>query len=149
MREILLGQGVVEIAAGSGYWAYQLRQIGVDVIAVDNGEWADKWHQQWSLVVEGDPSAAEQHPDRALMLIWPPYDSPMARAALDFYDGDLVIYAGEGHGGCTAGDAFHDALEREWTEISEAPHHPIFDGIHCRLTAYRRTSHLNESENTE
>jgi hypothetical protein len=140
MRGILLGRGVVEIGAGSGYWAYQLRQLGVDVVAVDNGEWSDKWCQHWSLVVEGDTRIAEEHPDRALILIWPPYDSPMARTALDFYDGDLLIYAGEGDGGCTADDSFHEALTAEWEQVGEAPHHPTFDGIHCRLTAYRRAA---------
>lgn len=149
MRGILLGRGVVEIGAGNGYWAYQLRQIGVDMLAVDNGEWSDKWQQRWSLVEEGGPDVAGKHPDRALMLIWPPYDTSMAKTALDSYAGDLLIYAGEGNGGCTADDAFHEELECSWEEISDAPHHATYNGIHCRLTAYRRLSDQQaiESEN--
>ncbi len=140
------GRGVLDIGAGSGYWAYQLRQVGIDVVAVDNGDWHEKWPQRWSLVEEGNTRVAKEHPDRALMLIWPPYDSPMAKTALDFYDGDLLIYAGEGEGGCTAADSFHAELDRSWQEIGVAPHHPTFDGIHCRLTAYKR---IRESEPTE
>lgn len=138
MRDILGGRSVVEIGAGSGYWAWQLRQLDIDVVAVDSGDWIHDWETQWSPVEKGDTSVARSHPARALMLIWPPYDSPMAATALDFYEGDFVIYAGEGESGCTGDDTFHEALERSWEQVSVAPLHPTFDGIHCRLTAYRR-----------
>lgn len=136
MRDILDGRGVVEIGAGSGYWAWQLSQLGVEVSAYDNWNW--RWRRHWFPVETGNTTAARDFPDRALMLIWPPYGSPMATAALDFYDGDLLFYAGEGYEGCTGDNAFHDELERSWVEIGVAPHHPTFGGIHCRLTAYRR-----------
>lgn len=136
MRDILGGRRVVEIGAGSGYWAWQLSQLGVDVAAFDSWEW--RWRRHWHPVETGNTTAAQHFPDRALMLIWPPYGSPMAKTALDFYEGDLLFYAGEGDFGCTADDAFHEELERSWVEIGVAPHHPTFDGIHCRLTAYRR-----------
>lgn len=140
MHDILDGQGVVEIGAGSGYWAWQLDQLGVDVKAYDNWDW--RWRRHWFPVQYGNTRQARLHSDRALMLIWPPYSSPMAKAALDFYDGDLLFYAGEGDGGCTADEAFHAELDRSWTAVSEAPHHPTFDGIHCRLTAYRRNAEV-------
>lgn len=136
MRDILDGRAVIEIGAGNGYWAWQLRQAGVDVLPFDNGE--QKWDQQWSPVYVGGTSVARRHPERALMLIWPTFSSPMARAALDSYGGDLLLYAGEGHGGCTGDDTFHDELERAWVQIGEAPGHPAYDGIHCSLVAYRR-----------
>lgn len=139
LQAILDGRGVVEVGAGNGYWAWQLTQLGIDVAAVDDRSWHQEWAQHWHPVEDGNTWTAKRHSDRALMLIWPPYSSPMAAAALDFYEGDLVIYAGEGHGGCTGDDEFHERLESDWDEIGESPHHPTFDGIHCRLTAYRRS----------
>lgn len=141
MRDILDGRGVVEIGAGSGYWAWQLRQLGTEVVAVDNGDWSTEWKKRWSPVGDGNTRVAREHPEKALMLIWPPYGSPMAATALDSYAGDLVFYAGEDYEGCTGDNAFHEALAAGWEHIAEAPHHPTFDGIHCRLNAYRRTDH--------
>jgi hypothetical protein len=136
-RQILGGRAVLEIGAGTGYWAWQLRQLGIDVLAIDNGDWS--WPMQWTRVDDSNTAMAVlKNPDRALMMIWPPYSDSMASAVLDFYTGDLLIYAGEERYGCTADDEFHEALETRWEEISTAPHHPTFEGIHCRLRAYRR-----------
>ncbi|MBF6373901.1 methyltransferase domain-containing protein [Nocardia farcinica] len=138
MHRILGGRDVVEIGAGSGYWAWQLRQLGVDVDAVDDSSWTRPWAKQWSPVRKGGPKDAALHPDRALLLVWPPYDDAMAYRSLTAYEGDLVFYAGEGSYGCTADDQFHHELEKSWELVGTAPHHPTFDGIHCRLYAYRR-----------
>jgi len=143
LEKILDGRGVVEIGAGSGYWAWQLRQRGIEVVAVDNRDWGYEWEIMWSPVDDGGISVASYHPDKALMLIWPPYGSSMAWDALGAYDGDLVIYAGEGEGGCTGDDAFHRALVKEWEEIGYSPVHPTYDGIHCDLRAYRRKTPRN------
>lgn len=136
MLDILRGRDVIEIGAGAGYWAWQLRQLGVEVAAVDNGAWT--FPNSWSPVERGGPGAAALYPDRALLMVWPPYGSAMAADALAAYAGDTVIYAGEGEGGCTADDTFHHQLDTEWSEIATAPHHATFWGVHCRLTAYRR-----------
>lgn len=138
MLDQLDGRGVIEIGAGNGYWAWLLRQLGVDVTAVDDGSWRRAWKAVWSHVATGGPETAAAHPDRALLLIWPPHGAAMAAQSLAAYTGDLVIYAGEGDGGATGDDDFHDALETGWEPISRAPHHPTYYGIHCRLTAYRR-----------
>jgi hypothetical protein len=144
MRGLLNGRGVVEVGAGSGYWAWQLEQAGVDVVAYDPappGE-GDNHHVEapvaYTTVLRDDASAVSHHPDRALLLCWPSYDAPWAAAALAAYQGDLLFYAGEGGGGCTADDAFFDFLDKEWDEISESPHHVTWWGIHCHLIAYRR-----------
>lgn len=136
MRDVLAGRSVVEIGAGSGYWAWQLTQLGIDVIAYDNKTW--EFEHEWFDVVEGDATSAALHNERALLLVWPPYGDPMASETLNTYDGDLLVYVGEGPDGCTGDETFHDQLAANWVEIGESPHHPTFSGIHCRVTAYRR-----------
>lgn len=138
----LAGRPVVEVGAGTGYWAWQLEQAGVDVAAYDPhpaGE-DNKFCTAgpYTTVLQDDAGAVKHHPDRALLMVWPPYGGEHARHALSLYEGDLLIYAGEGHGGCTADDGFYELLEAEWDEVSIAPQHVTWWGIHCRLAAYVR-----------
>ncbi|MGH8008268.1 MAG: hypothetical protein ACREQ3_14830 [Candidatus Binatia bacterium] len=123
--------GVVEIGAGSGYWAMLLQRRGVDVVAYDpeppghlRRHWYRRpgglsnlamcqelptWHsgKAWTAVHEGDHTKAAEHPTRTLLMCWPSYDEPWAAWAVECYMGDTVIYVGEGSHGCTADDRFH------------------------------------------
>ncbi|MFB7858748.1 hypothetical protein [Rhodococcus qingshengii] len=142
ITQILDGRAVVEVGAGTGYWAWQLEQCGIDVAAYDPNP-VDEDNRYcsggpYTTVLRQDASAAAHHPDRALLLVWPPYDDPAAAHALASYSGDLLIYAGEGDGGCTGDDTFHELLGREWEEIGYSADHVTWWGIHCNLVAYRR-----------
>lgn len=138
--ETLDGRDVVEVGAGTGYWAWQLGQSGVDVAAYDAKPFENHWcgGAKYHSVRKGGPEMAAEFPRRALMLCWPPYDDPMAEDALSCYKGDLLIYVGESDGGCTAGDGFFRLLERDWTHIGDSPAHVTFSGIHCYVEAYAR-----------
>jgi hypothetical protein len=135
------GRGVVEIGAGTGYWAWQLSQAEVDVVAYDLNAFGDNTYcdpVQYHPVHKGAPDAAAEYPDRALLLCWPPYSDPMATKALAAYGGDLLIYVGEPESGCTADDDFFTALAAGWTEIGCSPRHATWWGIHDYVTAFRR-----------
>ena len=94
--------------------------------------------REWTTLLRDDHAAPKHHPDRALFLCWPSYAEPWAAQALACYTGDMLIYAGEGEGGCTADDEFFRLLDAEWEEIGDSPAHISYWGIHCYLTAYRR-----------
>lgn len=132
MVEQLGGRPVIEIGAGTGYWAWQLEQAGVDVAAYDpNPPGEDNKYCKagpYATVLQDDASAIKHHQDRVLLMVWPPYGGEHARHALSVYEGDLLLYAGESHGGCTA----------DWDKTSIAPGHVTWWGIHCELAAYRR-----------
>lgn len=137
---LLAGLGpIVEVGAGTGYWARLISDAGGDIIAYDrtppiehpavdparlrswcrDDEWPEgvnRFHphaRQWFDVCEDDGvAAAAAHPDRTLFLCWPPYDRPFGADALRAYHaagGRRVIYVGEGSDGCT-GDADLHAL---------------------------------------
>lgn len=72
--------GIIEIGAGTGYWAYCLKQVGVDCICVDSFAWHAHRAKQWHPVERGGPPAASKHPDRALFLCWPPMTTHKAEA---------------------------------------------------------------------
>lgn len=144
LAQMLGGRGVVEIGAGSGYWAWQIAQSGIDVVAYDlHGPGPDNkyaTHRLYHPVETGDHAAVAGHPDRALLLCWPPYCSDMAARALKAYAGDTVVFVGEGPGGCTADDDFFALLDEGWDEIGVSPWHVTWRCIHCSMTAYRRRS---------
>lgn len=130
--------GVVEIGAGTGYWARFLRYRGTFVAAYDEAPHDNIQAQaDWSYVEVGGPEMAAQWPQLALFLCWPPYNTPMALESLHAYCGDTLIYVGEGEGGCNADDAFHEELERDWKEVEYTPI-PQWPGIHDGLTVYKR-----------
>lgn len=142
IKEQLGGQGVVEIGAGTGYWAWQMSQYGIDVIAYDLRKpgpanpfaQAGPYHP---IRYGGTPRTA-QHPDRALFLSWPTYADRWAYRALRQYEGDTLIHLGEEAGGCTADEKFFAALHGGWDEKDYSPLHVTYYGIYCRLSIWKR-----------
>lgn len=136
---------LVEIGAGTGYWAWMLRQMGVDVVAYDlqppngkpkrNGYHPDA--DAWTEVRRGGAARASFHPDRALFLCWPPYRDSLADRALRYYDGNTVAVVGEDEWGCTGDEAFFRRLNRGWDLLRTVPVLQ-YDGIHDELTIWRR-----------
>lgn len=133
---------IVEIGAGTGYWARLAAEAGADVVAYDLHRpcWAGngaKGVGAYFDVRRGGQNAVRQHQERTLFLCWPPYRSGMAMACLKDYEGGTVIYVGEGDGGCTGDDRFHEALERNW-ECIRMVDIPQWFGMHDQMYVYKR-----------
>lgn len=129
---------VVEGGAGGGYWAHLLRERGVDVVAYDIAPYCNiQVASRWTEVLTGSAEAMAQHKDRTLLLVWPPYDEPMALDHVKAHGGDVVIYVGEDMYGCTGDMAFHEHMAEHFEEI-ETVDLPQWGGIHDRLYVYRR-----------
>ena len=122
--------GVVEVGAGTGYWAHLLQdQYGVSVRAYDSHPRHDQayingFHTLGGMgnalpffrVEEGGAEAAGEHPERTLLLCWPPRESDgsgtgdeevayLARDALSSYQGDCVAYVGVCRTALAAGES--------------------------------------------
>lgn len=139
----LLGLGpLLEIGAGTGYWAALLRARGADIVALDAhppGRERNEFHpdaRTWTSVDRGGPERASVA-DRSLLLIWPPYDQPMAAACLERFGGERVAYIGEGDGGATGDARFHRLLGRDWEQI-RVVRIPTWPLIADDLRIYRR-----------
>jgi hypothetical protein len=140
--EVLERRGLMEIGAGSGYWAWQARQAGIDVIAYEPADPADNDYTdgvEYVTTRRSGHSATSRHPDRALLVCWPTQGAAWAAQALSGYAGDLLIYVGEGRSGHCADDAFFRLLQRHWTAIGSSPQHVTWRHANCEMTAYRRT----------
>lgn len=118
---------LVEIGAGTGYWAGRLRSRGVDIVAFDlappNLDKYNRYHGRtpaWSPVLTGDQTILPEYSDRALFLCWPPLFSDLG-SCLSFYRGRLVAYIGDyGHR-----TARLDNLQRDFREVAESPVHAL------------------------
>lgn len=152
-------QPVLEVGAGTGYWAYEMRKAGVDVIATDSHpvttdylSWLrtgtppedphpSREHEftySWGLVEECDAAAAVQkYPDRTLFCCWPSLNGTWLAEALRLYQGRHFVYVGEGDGGCCAEDGLFELLGRDWSEVGRVDI-PTWYYIRDYLAVYER-----------
>jgi hypothetical protein len=93
---------LVELGAGTGYWASRLIARGVDVVAFDQAppdrETPNRYHaptQVWTEVRRGDQTLLADYSDRTLFLCWPPLFSSLGNC-LSYYSGKTVACIGDG-----------------------------------------------------
>ena len=111
--------GVVEIGAGTGYWARLLHEHGVDVVAYDLAPppaEMNPWfagQQPWYPVQQGTEQRVLDHPDRTLLLVWPTRNENWAADAAQLHldgGGEYLVYVGEEPGGRTGDLRLHALL---------------------------------------
>lgn len=141
IKEFVGPRKILEGGAGTGIWARLLSDKGVVVTAVDNHSTKYAHERKigtyYAVKKMGIVAAVKRYRSHTtLMLCWPDYDKPMAATALAAFQGDQVIYVGEGSGGCTGDGRFHRAL-RCWNEAKVIPI-PQWPGIHDELVFYER-----------
>jgi hypothetical protein len=144
ISEIAVYEPLLEIGAGTGYWASLLRSRGIDILACDIAPpnlIENYYHvkMNYTEVLTGGPEILDSHAlhnGRTLMLCWPPYSDPMAYDCLRRYQGKYVIYIGE-YQGCCAEGQFFELLEKNYKEVKTVEI-PKFDSIHDYLTVFQR-----------
>jgi hypothetical protein len=138
----------VEVGCGTGYWAYEMRRSGIDVIATEpyperNGRYLNTdWKLYTQIEKMTGPRAARKYKDRTLLTVWPDYKNRWPAITLSVYQGPRVVYVGEGNGGCTGTDEFHELLERKF-DLEKTISIPQFYGIYDRMMIYRRKETIN------
>lgn len=142
--EAIIAHGpVLEVGAGTGYWSRILSRHDVAVVSTDIasgvtgfGQQIGAWHP---VTTQPADEAIRDHPGWTVLMVWPSYDDPWAfEAAKVMKSGAVLAYVGEGHGGCTATDSFHDYLDRRFDELA-AVYIPTFLGMHDSLHVYRKS----------
>jgi hypothetical protein len=133
---------IIEIGAGTGYWAAKLKSMGVDIVAFDQAppdtDLVNRYHAKtatWTEVAPGDLTLLPAYPDRALFLCWPPLFSALGEC-LSFYPGDTVAYIGD-DGHRTAPIA---GLNEAFTKVAACPVRAVdpFPGTDPALTVWQR-----------
>jgi hypothetical protein len=135
---------LVEMGAGTGYWAYRLRALGVDIVAFDqappDGARPNRYHATtpaWTEIVAGDHPILTRYSDRALLLCWPPLFSSLGEC-LTYYSGNTVAVIGDG-GHRTARLR---GLNESFAPVSVSPVQALepFPGQRPTLSIWRRRS---------
>ncbi len=140
IREISKFSPIVEIGAGSGYWASLLEKNGAKVLAYDKYPEENKYkftHRYTKVEKAGEEILEKIDPSYTLLLCWPNYDNDFGYNALKTFKGENLIYIGEPEGGCTGNGKFHKELAKNW-ELTKEITIPQWDGIHDSIMIYKR-----------
>ena len=142
---------LIEVGAGHGQWAKELRRRGATVLAFDNGAAIPTFGAAsadfGSRVLHGGPEKIAGHPGKTLLLVFPPPESSMAAECVRHYaasDPDFLLYVGEGRGGATADAAFFDELDARYTvekTVELKPFGAEFDAGCEKLWVLRKKNH--------
>jgi hypothetical protein len=128
---------LLEVAAGSGYWASLLRgNVGADVLATD----LDPWDHPYTEVLAMEAAKAVQTfgEGRSLLFVWPGMGDRDLESLHQYMKQKRpghVIYVGEGRGGCTGSTGFHRRLAKNWTLVEKVGI-PQWFGKHDYLAVY-------------
>jgi len=146
LKKFIGNDTVLSIGSGYGLWAKLLQNIGINAIATTRLSDQDKGHMpkenHFFTEVENldNIDSLNKYPEAGvLMMSWPPYNDTMAYDTLFHFRGNKIIYIGEGLGGCTGCDRFHNLLYNEWKEVEDMYIDiPQWQGIHDQVALYTR-----------
>jgi len=134
-------KNILEVGAGSGLWAYLLCEIHhVPIHATDlfNGSFLFDHRYKYLPIERLDSvSSIVKYDPEVLMMVWAPNDSPMAYNSLKAFKGNLLVWIGEGYGGCNGDDAFFIELEENWKNVANIDM-PRWDSINDRCNVFQR-----------
>jgi len=109
----------LEVMAGRGWLSLALQSLGVDITATDDYSWAEKrnWDESVTEVEKLDSVEAikKYGKDIDLLIIsWPYMDDNAYKTINKLHEvnpNTLIVYIGEGCGGCTADDDFYEHFQ--------------------------------------
>ena len=108
---------ILEIGAGSGYWACLLKKIGCDIIATTIDDQLHPYPKKYTDIEYLTAiEASKKYPDRTVLMCWPSMANWPVKA-LPYIN--RLIYIGE-WGGCTGNDKFFDILKKNFKTIESS-----------------------------
>lgn len=138
VEAVVAGGPVVEIGAGTGYWAALIAQQGGDVVATDSCQqtWGSWKHGQYFAVERlAGKTAVRRYRDRNVFCSWPSLQQTWFRQALKAMRvGRTLFYVEES---ATADESARAYLEDFFVEEAHI-NIPCFSGLHDVLVVYRK-----------
>lgn len=124
---------IIEIGAGSGYWAKLISEAGGDIVAVDNKCKKDFFQKEHYPTINGDERQIDNYPGRTLFMCWAE-EGDTAYKIIDRFmknNGQVMIIIEEG---CTGGIG----KRQEFFEIEKTVVIPNWIYIRDTFTVWRR-----------
>jgi hypothetical protein len=152
----------LEVMAGRGWLSYGLRELHIDVIATDNFSWHKKdmyksWNDTKTEVEELDAIESVNKYGAEidiLIMSWAYMDNTAYQTIKRLYEVNpnaLVVFIGEGSGGCTADHEFFDHFQpitdEGFQEVED--NYQRWDGIHDEPQLGRYSEHKTYDEDDE
>lgn len=142
ISKTISGCKVVELVAGSGFLASCIManpNKPINYLATDAMKGDDTFTKTYFKVQKlNHLETLTKNPDADVLIInWPTYKDKWASEALRKFKGDIVIYIGEGMGGCNADDGFFEELSENWEE-KECEPCIQWQGLRDSLFLYKR-----------
>lgn len=148
LANICYGRRVADLGCGTGYLTHVLRKLGVEDVTAYDMELHP--HPFIDDIQQVDYTNVDLSQYDIILLSWPPYHEPQAASvATRIQPHQLLIYQGEGYGGCTGDDNFHLMLRSDFVNVEEFTvnlnaRHLNFHGIYDSWTVYRKQSELTK-----
>ena len=135
---------IVEIGAGSGYWAMLVEEEGGEIVCFDkypNGDNEYVTNFFSTDIMEGDENAVKDYPDHTLFMCWPNdfnSEEGWSDKALENYldaGGEKLALISEGKYGAAGSDRLFEMIQSEMYE-EKMIRIPQFPRLHDRLELY-------------
>ena len=149
----------VDLCCGVGYISFYLKKLGLkNIKAVDNFTWNDHWKRKPLKHVKKYNALkyVKYHKNYdAVILSWPLYESRLAyNIARNLKLNTILIYIGEGYGGCTGDNNFHEYLHKNFKLLEDITNNLQdnflnFDGMHDNIYIYEKISQKEIPKNKE
>jgi hypothetical protein len=140
---------LMDVMAGSGWWAKILNEVGIETEAIDkcleDNMYIKKKHFD---IKYGDAIEfiGGLTSPRDIILSWPPYEGADAYYALcKLPIGSRVFYMGEGVGGCTGELCMFRCFEKNFKSLCEVML-PQFFGMHDYLEVFEKVNNCPVDE---
>lgn len=124
-------ENIIEIGAGSGYWAHCIDAAGGNVFPTDISPPEDTWTD----VAQAKVNTLDLE-DEVVLTVWPPYGDNMSTQAVVKRPAHL-LYVGEPYGGCTGSVEMFEILEDQYGLVAKLDL-PSYAGVNDDLYHYVR-----------
>lgn len=152
LASLCQGKRVLEAGSGSGWLADQLAQQGIEITAADWTDYSQPRDKNrgypmrsiFRLDYHGDAVALLPGGFDVVLLVWPNLGTPFSEhVAYAMRSGQIMVFAGEAKGGCTATDEFFSVLSTDFEYLNAETmalneHHRTFPGLHDHWQILRK-----------
>lgn len=104
---------ISELSCGIGWFSYWLNKYNISIIdSVDNYSWKFKTKINNWVTKQDSKEYVKNNQDLDMFILsWPYMDNVADNIWKSMKQGQYLLYIGEGYGGCTADDKFHELVE--------------------------------------
>lgn len=132
-------QNIVEIYAGTGYWANLIEKAGCRIQCYDNfmSHYKKESYGKFYPVTNINELNYDLLQNCNLFMSWIPYEDECCIKYISNLNPKNILYLGETEGGCNACDKFFDIVNKNYAKVNVITF-PTWLGLHDCFCEFRR-----------